>query len=129
MVSIQDFAATMRGQTLCALAGIASPGNFFSMLDHLLAPLDVTIAERACLALPDHAPISNELLSKHLLQHHATVILMTEKDLVKCQDSWPQAHACWALVIRAQLPNDLTEFTINRVHQLLGHLSNGPAPA
>ncbi len=129
VVSIQDFAAMMREQTLCALAGIASPGNFFSMLDYLLAPLDVTIAERACLALPDHAPISNELLTKHLLQHHAAVILMTEKDLVKCQDSWPQAHACWALVIRAQLPNDLTEFTINRVHQLLGHLSNGPAPA
>jgi tetraacyldisaccharide 4'-kinase len=129
IVSIEDFAATMRNQTLCALAGIASPSNFFSTIETLLTPLGITLPERTCLALPDHAPISDELLTQHASQHRATVILMTEKDLVKCHASWRQAHACWALVIRAQLPHDLTEFTINRVHQLLGHLHNGPAPA
>jgi tetraacyldisaccharide 4'-kinase len=128
VITVQEFAAMMGGQKLCALAGIASPDNFFSMTIDLLANREIRLTRNACLALPDHAPISNELLAQHMARHQASILLMTEKDVVKCDPSWPQAQHCWALVIRAQLPAELTESTIHRIHQLLGHPSNGPAP-
>ena len=74
-------------QPVIALAGIAQPERFFSMLEGL----GLTVAERH--ALPDHANhdtlagLARELLSRRM------PVLCTEKDAVKLWDMLPQAWA------------------------------------
>lgn len=100
---IEDFVRRAHGQRLVALAAIGAPQRFFGMLRSMgLAPTD-------CMALPDHAPIPPALLDSI----HADLVLMTEKDAVKCE-RFADAR-CHALVVQALLDPALVDYVERRV--------------
>jgi tetraacyldisaccharide 4'-kinase len=126
VISVAEFCSIAGSARLAACAGIASPASFFSSLQNLLAPYSLALADTACLALDDHADIQEALLAQHLAAHSASMLLMTEKDMVKCDQRWACAPACWALVIRATLPPDLIRCILDKTHHLLGLQGHGP---
>lgn len=79
---------TFRQCSVVAVAGIAHPQRFFSMLR--VAGIDFTPYQPG-----DHAPVPSALLNDN------RPILMTEKDAVK----WPSANGnnAWVIPVRAQL--------------------------
>jgi tetraacyldisaccharide 4'-kinase len=82
----QDFV----GKKIHALAGIGNPARFFS---HLTS-LGLAFTEQA---FPDH----HAFQAQDIQIETAEVILMTEKDAVKCE-SFATDH-CWALAVSAEL--------------------------
>lgn len=126
LLSPAEFVMAIQNAPLAALAGIASPKTFFLQATDLLADHGVQLPELACLSLDDHATFDEAILIAHLQSHHARVLLMTEKDLVKCDPSWACADACWAMVIDATLPPELIQHILNTIYQLLGLPSHGP---
>ena len=89
-----------------AVAGIAQPQRFFSMLQAQGVSLHTT------LALPDHAPAAalHQALQAAQRQHpHITHWLCTEKDAVKLWEAPQPATppAIWAIPLVAQLPPEL----------------------
>lgn len=81
---------TWRGGTVHAVAGIGNPQRFFDLLRRLgLDPI--------CHAFPDH----HHYLRAEIEFPDATVILMTEKDAVKCA-AFADGR-CWYLPIRARI--------------------------
>jgi len=80
--------SSLKGQTLTALAGIASPENFFAMLRTNGLQLQHTIA------LPDHFDFSNYAWPVS----NDTPVLCTEKDAVKLFNL-PQFRGCWVLAV------------------------------
>jgi tetraacyldisaccharide 4'-kinase len=66
--------ADFQGRSICAVAGIGYPERFFAML----RAAGVSGSMRA---LPDHAHFSADTLAGI----HAEIVLMTEKDAVKCR--------------------------------------------
>lgn len=82
MVSLASLAAT-EVRPLVALAGIAHPEAFFSMLRALNLPLEQTIA------LPDHYDFN----SKQGIFHEGYRIICTEKDAMKLWSIAPHALA------------------------------------
>ena len=85
-----------RGAVVHAVAGIGNPARFFALLRRLgLDP--------ACHSFPDHYRFA----PSDLAFPGATVILMTEKDAVKCA-RFADAR-CWYLPIRARLDPALVE--------------------
>ncbi len=90
--------ASLASRPIYALAAIARPEEFFTMLRQHGVHL------KACLALPDHHPIHNYDFSAHLdwpppdaeqqtEGHEHPVILCTEKDAAKLRMVYPQALA------------------------------------
>ena len=107
-----------------AVAGIAQPQRFFSMLQAQGVALHTT------LALPDHAPaaaLQQALLAAQRQHPHITHWLCTEKDAVKLWDAPQAANAprIWAVPLVAQLPAELWSHLNSALDQVL---SSAPQP-
>jgi tetraacyldisaccharide 4'-kinase len=101
-LSAQDFALKARGRQVMALAGIAHPERFF---EHLAA-LGVSARSRA---FDDH----HAFQAAELKLPGADVIVMTEKDAVKCA-AFADARM-WFLRVEAILPPEFDEFLLARL--------------
>ncbi|HEX4857367.1 MAG TPA: tetraacyldisaccharide 4'-kinase [Usitatibacteraceae bacterium] len=99
--------AQWRGKRIVAIAGIGNPQRFFQHL----ARLGLPVAETQ--AFPDHHPFRK----KELAALKADVILMTEKDAVKCIGF--NDPRLWALRISAELPQAYGDLLLNRLRNPL----------
>lgn len=93
----------LRGRSVLAIAGIASPDRFFGMLREM--GLDI-----ATQALPDHADLSTPPWPPGTRE-----VLCTEKDAAKLDPSLCGATRVWVVGLDFALPQDL----ITRLGQLL----------
>ncbi len=86
--------AALRGKRILAAAGIGNPGRFFAMLR--AAGLDV-----AELPLPDHHDFRDDPF-RHV---EAEIILVTEKDAVKCRqlENIRDDPRLWVVPVGAQI--------------------------
>jgi tetraacyldisaccharide 4'-kinase len=109
----QDFALAVRGRVVAAVAGIGNPARFFEHLERLgvrarrHAFADHYLYQPADLKLPG-----------------VEVIVMTEKDAVKCA-AFADSRM-WFLRVDAVLPPDFEEFVLAR---LARSTANGPQAA
>jgi tetraacyldisaccharide 4'-kinase len=99
-----EFALAARGRQVLALAGIGNPARFFA---HLAA---IGVHAR-CLAFPDH----HHFQPAELKLPGAEVIVMTEKDAVKCA-AFADARM-WFMRVEAILPPAFEEFLLGRLAQ------------
>jgi tetraacyldisaccharide 4'-kinase len=97
-----EFALATRGHAVTAIAGIGNPARFF---DHL-ARLGVRAQGRA---FPDH----HAYQPAELKQPGAEVIVMTEKDAVKCA-AFADSRM-WYLRVAAILPPEFDDFLLGRI--------------
>jgi tetraacyldisaccharide 4'-kinase len=97
-----EFALMARGARVHAVAGIAHPGRFF---EHL-ARLGVNARAHA---FSDH----HAFQPGELRLDDADLVVMTEKDAVKCR-SFADARM-WTLAIDAILPGDFDRFLLDRL--------------
>ena len=86
-----------------AVAGIGNPARFFAQLDK------AGITERIDHSFPDH----HVFLPKEINFNHQ-LVLMTEKDAVKCQAFATENH--WFVPISAQLPAEFTQQFLTLLH-------------
>ena len=103
-VAPQEFALMARGRQVIAVAGIGHPPRFF---EHLRA---LGVVARS-VAFPDHYGYQ----ASDLRFPGAEVIVMTEKDAVKCA-AFADARM-WYLSVAAQLPREFEEFLLTRISQ------------
>ena len=103
-LSPQEFALAARGRDVVALAGIGNPDRFF---DHLGA-LGIAASTKA---FPDH----HLYQAQELKLPNAEVIVMTEKDAVKCA-AFADARM-WFLRVTAQLPPEFEAFLLQRLER------------
>ena len=89
----------MHGKRVLAVAGIASPEKFFK-------PLRDLGLESEYLALEDHADLSSFNWDQYP-RGSIDVILMTEKDAVKCQHL--EDDRIWVVPLEAVIPNGMIE--------------------
>jgi tetraacyldisaccharide 4'-kinase len=95
--------AAWRSGIMHAIAGISNPRRFFDLLHRLgLEPI--------CHEFPDHHRYTRDELSFP----GATVILMTEKDAVKCAAFGDSR--LWCLPIRARIDSALVERVERALH-------------
>ena len=80
-----------RSQKVVAMAGIANPDSFFS----LLAAAGMAIVKQP---LPDHHDISEA----DFAEHEGTAVLITEKDAVKCENM--NLPNVWVVKMALQMP-------------------------
>ena len=114
-VAPPEFALMARGRQVVAVAGIGNPRRFF---DHL-AVLGVHAQTRA---FPDH----HHYQPGDFKLPGAEVIIMTEKDAVKCA-AFADARM-WFLRVEASLPADFDDFLLTRIAQAR-RSANGPQAA
>ena len=97
--------ATLGGRRIVAAAGIGNPGRFFAMLT--AAGLAFT-----ALPLPDH----HDFLDDPFAAIDADVILITEKDAVKCGQIENLKHdpRLWVVPVTAQLDAALAEQIVEK---------------
>jgi tetraacyldisaccharide 4'-kinase len=100
--SVEEFVLAARGRSVVAVAGIGNPGRFFDQLAQL------GIAARR-MAFPDH----HAFQPAELRLPDAEVIVMTEKDAVKCAAF--ADRRMWFLRVAAQLPPEFAEFLLARL--------------
>jgi len=110
-VTQSDFLREVAGKRVVALAGIGNPARFFGHVRRL----GVVLADTR--AFPDHHPFG----STDLAGIDADVILMTEKDAVKCRQ-FADSRA-WMMRVDAQLPDAFYEFVVKR----LAHVARSKA--
>ena len=103
-VAPPEFALMARGRQVVAVAGIGNPRRFF---DHLAA-LGVHAQTRA---FRDH----HHYQPGDLKLPGAEIIVMTEKDAVKCA-AFADARM-WFLRVEANLPADFDDFLLTRIAQ------------
>ena len=96
-------AASLRGQRLHALAGIGDPRRFFRTLEGL----GLTFTPHP---FPDHYAYS----SADLAFSADGVLLMTEKDAVKCTHL--NLGETWVLPVEAELPPALVDLILEKLH-------------
>lgn len=101
-MSPQEFALAARGRSVVALAGIGNPERFFEHLSHL------GVAGRR-IAFPDH----HHYQPSELKLPGSEVIVMTEKDAVKCA-AFADARM-WFMRVEAILPPDFDDFLVTRI--------------
>jgi tetraacyldisaccharide 4'-kinase len=97
--------ARHRGWTVVAAAGIGNPGRFFSMLREVgFDPLE--------LPLPDH----HDFLDRPFDGVTADLILMTEKDAVKCRqlDTFRDDPRLWVVPVSARIDAALAEHIVEK---------------
>lgn len=104
---VADFATELSDKCLvAAIAGIGNPEKFFSLLERE----GYSVAMRISLA--DHAAMTRDLLAEKLKDWQG-VVMMTEKDAVKCSafasDNW------YYLPIDALIEPDLAQFVSDRI--------------
>ncbi len=97
-----EFALSVRGRNVAAVAGIGYPERFFDHLERL------GVGAKP-FAFPDHHPFQ----AKDLKIPGAEIVVMTEKDAVKCA-AFADARM-WFLRVTAMLPPDFEEFLATRV--------------
>lgn len=97
--------AGLRDQRIVAAAGIGNPGRFFAML----RAAGLTLRE---LPLPDH----HDFLDEPFATVDADVILITEKDAVKCRqiDHLKDDPRLWVVPVTAQLDARLAEQIVEK---------------
>lgn len=86
----QRHLATFRPHTILAAAGIGNPARFFNLLRDQGLSVET-------LALPDHYDFSSQPFARHPAQ----IILITEKDAVKCRALGWQDARIWVVPVRA----------------------------
>ena len=111
----RTFALAARGHPAAAIAGIGHPARFFEHLARL------GIAARAH-AFPDH----HVFQPKELRLRDAELVLMTEKDAVKCR-AFADARM-WYLRVDAILPETFDAFLLARLERLR-RSADGPQAA
>ena len=97
--------AELRAKRIVAAAGIGNPGSFFTMLRAAgLAPAE--------LALPDH----HDFLDDPVTALDAEIILITEKDAVKCRkiEHLKDDPRLWVVPVTAQLDPALAEQIVEK---------------
>lgn len=97
--------SSLAGRRIAAAAGIGNPGRFFAMLrSHGLAFTE--------LPLPDH----HDFLDQPFAGLDADVILITEKDAVKCRqlDNLKDDPRLWVVPVTAQLDPALAEQIVEK---------------
>ncbi len=99
--------ASLKNQTVHAIAGIGNPQRFF---DNLKSS-DLDIVEHA---FPDHYPFKKSDLDFGEIQP----IVITEKDAVKCQRFY--LHNVWYQPIKAILDNQFTEQLLVMLERING---------
>ena len=109
-----EFALAARGRNVVALAGIGNPQRFFDHLEGL------GVRARN-VALPDH----HHYQARDLKLPHAELIVMTEKDAVKCA-AFADSRM-WFLRVEAILPREFEELLLERLAST--RRSNGPQAA
>ena len=97
--------AQLRAKRLVAAAGIGNPGRFFAML----RASGLTLGE---LPLPDH----HDFLDRPFDAVDADIILITEKDAVKCRqiDNLKDDPRLWVVPVTAQLDVRLAEQIVEK---------------
>jgi tetraacyldisaccharide 4'-kinase len=97
--------AELAGKRVVAAAGIGNPGRFFAMLRQ--AGLDV-----GELALPDH----HDFLDDPFADLDADVILITEKDAVKCRqlEKINNDPRLWVVPVSAQIDSALAAYIVEK---------------
>jgi len=97
--------ARLHGKRLVAAAGIGNPGRFFAML----RGAGLSVGE---LPLPDH----HDFLDRPFDAVDADVILITEKDAVKCRqiDHLKDDPRLWVVPVAAQLDARLAEQIVEK---------------
>lgn len=97
--------AALAGRRIVAAAGIGNPGRFFGML----RAAGLTIGE---LALPDH----HDFLDLPFAQVDADIILITEKDAVKCRqiEQLRDDPRLWVVPVAAQLDAALAKHIVEK---------------
>ena len=103
-LSPQEFALAARGHSVAGVAGIGNPERFF---EHL-ARLGVRAHGHA---FPDH----HAFQPAELKLPGAEVIVMTEKDAVKCA-AFADARM-WSMRVEAILPPEFDDFLLTRLAQ------------
>jgi tetraacyldisaccharide 4'-kinase len=103
-LSPQEFASIARGRAVAAIAGIGNPERFF---EHLAA-IGVDARGRA---FADH----HAFQPKELKLPGADIVLMTEKDAVKCAAFADERM--WFMRVSAQLPHEFEDFLLTRIAQ------------
>ena len=95
----------LAGRRIVAAAGIGNPGRFFAMLR--AAGLDFDE-----LALPDH----HDFLDRPFARVDADIILITEKDAVKCRqiENLKNDPRLWVVPVTAQLDGALAEQIVEK---------------
>jgi len=97
--SIKKDLKQMLGKRILAVAGIASPEKFFK-------PLKDLGLDSEYLALEDHADLSSFNWNQYP-KGSTDLILMTEKDAVKCQ--YLRDDRIWVVPLEAVIPNGMIE--------------------
>ena len=100
--TVEEFVAAARGKRVVAIAGIGNPGRFFDLLARL------GIAARR-IAFADH----HAYQPAELRLPDAELIVMTEKDAVKCA-AFADARM-WSLRVEAIVPSEFDEFLMSRI--------------
>ena len=97
--------AALAGKRIVAAAGIGNPGRFFAML----RAAGLVFEE---LALPDH----HDFLDAPFARVDADIILITEKDAVKCGqiDDLKDDPRLWVVPVSAQLDAALAEHIVEK---------------
>jgi len=106
VLSVRQALAEFSTTRVLAVAGIGNPARFFAHLRHL----GFTPAET--LSFPDHHPFS----AADLVASGAGIILMTEKDAVKCRGF--ADDRMWFMRVDAILPDAFGEFVVNQLSEL-----------
>ncbi|MGB8338343.1 MAG: tetraacyldisaccharide 4'-kinase [Burkholderiales bacterium] len=96
----EDFA----GKNIHAVAGIGNPARFFAHLKSLGLSFEQH-------AFPDH----HVFTPQDLAYENADVVLMTEKDAVKCESF--ANEQCWSLAVSAELDESFGERVLARLKQ------------
>jgi tetraacyldisaccharide 4'-kinase len=97
--------AALAGRRIVAAAGIGNPGRFFAMLRGQGLAFDE-------LALPDH----HDFLDQPFARVDADIILITEKDAVKCGqiENLKNDPRLWVVPVTAQLDGALAEQIVEK---------------
>lgn len=104
-VPASQFASRLAGSRVAAVAAIGVPERFFGTLRALGI-------EAETIAAADHAVLDASFLAAI----DADIIVMTEKDAVKCA-GWADER-CWALLVHAIPAPGLIDWLIGRLHGL-----------
>ncbi|HUP97973.1 MAG TPA: tetraacyldisaccharide 4'-kinase [Usitatibacter sp.] len=99
-----EFVLMARGRNVAAVAGIGNPDRFFEHLAALGLPVQR-------IAFPDH----HHYQASELKLPGAEMIVMTEKDAVKC-GAFADARM-WFLRVEASLPAEFDDFLLTRIDQ------------
>jgi tetraacyldisaccharide 4'-kinase len=99
------FCDLQQGKRIVAIAGIGNPARFFAQLGALGVVLHRHVA------FPDHHPYS----IGDLRDIEADVILMTEKDAVKCREFAAFDKRLWSMRVDAKLPDAFFEFVLKKI--------------